>query len=411
MNPHFHLKNTLYMAILIVLFAVAGCSRPDTSTKPPATAEPTTPPSSSTGPLSATSPDSQPNDDSGLPRSPDDHTEKVYRAKLAAVGDVLIHSSVYKDARTADGYDFRPMFEPVKRYIEEADIALANQESMIGGEELGLSDYPRFNGPYEVGDAVKDCGFDVVNLANNHTLDRGIQAVVNTIQHYSQLGLLYTGAYLSPQDRGQIRTLEKNGITFALLSYTYGTNGIPVPEGKTYMLNLIDLPAIRKDVVQARSLADVVVVSFHFGQEYADMPNDEQKTVARAAAEAGADIIIGHHPHVLQPAEWIQTADGRRTFVVYSLGNFIAAQEGNRERTGGIMQLTIEKTVKDGTTHLELKEPCLIPTWIHMVNWRQYKIEPLRTAEDSQLPHKSAYWDEIVNHMKQWMPELLIPAD
>ncbi len=394
----------LVMAVFLTLTGV-GCQPKDAANPPQQQAQPQPPaglPDPKTDPLQAPGADS-----SAKPEGPEpDERERVYQVKLAFVGDVLIHRSIYKDAKTEDGYDFRPMFEPVKKYIEEADIALANQESMIGGAALGLSDYPRFNGPSEVGDALKDAGFDVVNLANNHTLDRGPEAVENTIRHYRDLGIQYTGAYLSEEDRQQLRTMDKNGVKFCFLSYTYGTNGIPVPEGKPYLVNLIDEPTIREDVAKARGQSDVVVVSLHFGQEYVNMPNDEQKRIARAAAEAGATIIIGHHPHVLQPAEWIETEDGRKAFVVYSLGNFLAGQEGTRKRIGGILQLDVEKTVKGQDACIQVKRPTFIPTWIHMVNWRKYKVEPLRTVEKDQLPQADAVWSEIADHMKRWMPEL-----
>lgn len=400
-------RNTLLLAIAIVLtFTGTSCRQNDRYVQLPPPAAPADP---NMGLTRGPEPGSA---DKPKEKEPEPaEQEHVYKIKLAAVGDVLIHSSIYKDARTEDGYDFRPMFEPVKSYIEGADIALANQESMIGGAALGLSDYPRFNGPSEVGDALKDAGFDVVNLANNHTLDRGAEAVEQTIRHFRDLGIHYTGAYLSEEDRQQLRTMDKNGIKFGFLSYTYGTNGIPVPKDKPYLVNLIDLPAIREEVAKARSHTDVVVVNLHFGQEYVDMPSDDQKRIARAVAEAGATIIIGHHPHVLQPAEWIETEDGRNAFVVYSLGNFIAAQEGTRERTGGILQLEVEKTVKGRDTRIQVKQPSFLPTWIHMVNWRKYKIEPLRSVESSQLPQADTVLREIAGHMKRWMPELDVAVE
>lgn len=331
---------------------------------------------------------------------------RSYSATIAAIGDVLIHGSIYKDAKTSDGYDFKPMLAPVKSYLEQADVTIANQESMLGGVELGLSDYPQFNSPSEVADALKDAGIDVVNLANNHTLDRGVAAIERTIQRFRELNVLYTGAYLSAEDRNQLRTMEKNGISFAFLSYTYGTNGIRVPADKPYLVNLIDLPLIRKEVAEAAKQADAVIVSFHFGQEYVNLPNEEQKQIARAAAEAGAAVVIGHHPHVLQPPAWIETTDGRRVFVAYSLGNFIAAQEGDRRRIGGVLNLRIEKTVQNGLSRIEVKEPSFLPTWIHRVNWRQYKVYPLVQAPKSQLSDAKATWREIAAHLRHWMPEL-----
>lgn len=394
-----------------MVFVTVGCQSPgETNPLPQAIG---TSPSPSPSP-SSNQPGGSPNGSSsarpGSPSpSPVVDKEQVSVVKLAAVGDVLIHSSIYKDAKTKDGYDFKPMFEPIKRYIEAADLAMANQESMPGGEEIGLSDYPQFNSPYEIADALKDTGFDIVNLANNHTLDRGEQAITNAIQHMNSLGIVYTGAHVSVDDQVRIRTVEKKGIVFAFLAYTYGTNGIPVPKGKEYLVNLIELPKLKQDIEEARKQADVVVVNLHFGQEYVLLPNEEQKQVAHAAAEAGADIIIGHHPHVLQPMEWIETASSRKVFAVYSLGNFIAAQEGNRERTGGILQLEVVKTVKGREARIEVRQPAFIPTWITMTNWRGYHIVPLQEALESQLAQADTYRKEIQSHLNRWMPELQFP--
>lgn len=401
-NPS--VKRTLVLLLLItltLLLVVTGCGIGKQS--PPLTDASASPPQASPAKLEKETP---------KPMKPEptpiEAQERVTKVTLAAVGDVLIHSSIYKDARTKDGYDFTPMFDKIKTYIDQADIAIANLESMIGGEQLGLSDYPRFNAPYEVGDALQATGFDLVNLANNHTLDRGEKALQNTIQHLSQLGIEYTGAYSSPEDQQRIRVLNQHDISFAFVSYTYGTNGIPVPEGKPYLVNLIDLPAVTEDVKKARQLADVVIVQVHFGQEYVDLPDEQQKLFARTAAEAGADIIIGHHPHVLQPTEWLISSSGRKTFVVYSLGNFIAAQEGKRKRIGGILQLEIHKLIKGTNSRIELHNPAFLPTWTAMSNWRHYRVLPLLKAPEAQLPNAQHAYKEIELHMKQWMPELKI---
>lgn len=337
-----------------------------------------------------------------------DEQPVVRRATLAAVGDVLIHSSIYKDARTGSGYDFSRMFEPVKSCIEDADLAIANQESMIGGEALGLSDYPRFNSPFEVGDALKAVGFDAVGMANNHTMDRGEAAIASAIAHWDELGIVRVGAYTSETDRDRIRVVERGGIAIALLAYTYGTNGIPLPENKPYLVNLIDSGKLVSDIRKARELADAVVVQLHFGQEYADLPDEKQKQIAREAAEAGADIIIGHHPHVLQPMEWITTASGRKTFVAYSLGNFLAGQDGKRKRTGGILRLELVKTGEGENSIVEVANPAFVPTWIAMKNWRQYAVVPLADAPKVQLPDAQTYFGEIASHLKQWMPQLSV---
>ena len=178
----------------------------------------------------------------------------VTSAKLVAIGDILLHQPVYNDAATPQGgYDFSSMFTKVKPFLEEADIAIANQETMIGGADLGLSSYPLFNSPYEIGDALKEAGIDIVTIANNHTLDKGEKAIVNAINHWDSIGMAYTGAFKSEEDREDIRTVIKNGICFSFLSYSYGTNGLPIPEDKRYLINLIDLSLIKHDVEKAKA--------------------------------------------------------------------------------------------------------------------------------------------------------------
>ncbi len=338
--------------------------------------------------------------------TPEPIMEQVTEATFAAVGDVLIHRSLYYDAETEEGYDFYPMFALVEPYLSGADLAMANQESIIGGVDLGLSDYPRFNSPFEVGTTLKDIGIDAVTMANNHTLDRGKQAVLNAIEHWDAIGMIYTGAYRSAEDRDQLRVVERNGISFALLGYTYGTNGIPVPEGKEYLVNLIDLERMAADIENACEHADVVVVQLHFGNEYERMPSPSQREMVEQLAAAGADLIIGHHPHVLQPFEWIERDDGRRTFVAYSLGNFISGQEGVYREIAGIVQLDVKKRMLGDEITIELSNPSFLPTWTHKRNWRDYRIIPLDQVTDQQLSGAAQYYNEIADHIRQWMPEL-----
>src|SRR5690625_1207319 len=160
---------------------------------------------------------------------------------LSAVGDILIHDRVYDDAKVRDGYDFYPMLEAVEPYLNDATVTFANQETMIGGEELGLSSYPAFNSPSEVGDVLKEVGVDIVSVANNHTLDRGEEVIQSALQHWDTLDILYVGAYQDETDKNSMRTIETDaGISLGFLAYTYGTNGIPIPEGKDYLVNMID---------------------------------------------------------------------------------------------------------------------------------------------------------------------------
>ncbi|MFD1737051.1 CapA family protein [Bacillus salitolerans] len=333
-----------------------------------------------------------------------DISTKNFRSSvtLKAVGDILIHGTLYNSAQTTDGYDFSPMFSEVKSHLEDADITFANQETMIGGETIGLSTYPRFNSPYNVADTLKDVGIDIVSIANNHTLDRGEQALLNATSYFDQIGLLYTGGYRTISDSQVIRTITRKGITFSFLAYTYGTNGIPIPKNKPYIVNLIDYDKMTNDIKAAKKISDVVVVSLHFGNEYQRMPSDDQKEIAAHAVNMGANIILGHHPHVLQPMEWIEAENGNKGFVVYSLGNFLSGQKSIYREIGGILTLTIQKEIKNGSQTIEVKEPTFLPTY---VSKNGYKIVPLKNASNYGLPNSTKWLAEIDDHMHQLFPE------
>ncbi|MFD1019146.1 CapA family protein [Thalassobacillus hwangdonensis] len=331
------------------------------------------------------------------------------RITLSAIGDMLIHDGVYHDAQTANGYDFKPMLELVKPYLEETTLSIANQETMIGGAEIGLSSYPSFNSPYEVGDALKDAGVDIVSIANNHTLDRGEKAIQNAIAHWNAIDMVYTGAYQSDQDSEQLRIVEKEGMRVAFLSYTYGTNGIPVPAGKDYLVNLIDPVKMKADIAEAEEQADVTVVSMHFGAEYQRLPNESQKELAQVIADAGGDVVIGHHPHVLQPMEMLKGKNGNETFVVYSLGNFLSSQNELYRRLGGILQIEIEKVSGPVDEVVSIKNPKFIPTFVYYERHRNYKVVPMHQLEPGMLANGEKLHEEIKQHMSQWMPELKFP--
>lgn len=323
--------------------------------------------------------------------------EKTTNLTLAAVGDILIHDRVYNKAKTPSGYDFNRNFQPVKPYLTEPDITIANQETMIGGKQHGLSSYPSFNSPHEVGDALKANGVDLVTLANNHTLDRGEKVILSALNYWNQIDVMYTGAYLNEKDSQNIRLIKKNDITVSFLSYTYGTNGIPVPTGKDHLVNLIEVERIKRDILQAKKLSDVNVVSLHFGNEYERMPNDFQKEMVKVVTEAGGDIIIGHHPHVLQPVKWETASDGSKTFVAYSLGNFLSGQRREFKDIGGIVQLSVTKRQKGSQISIELTEPKFLPTYVD----QPFVIHPMK-----DLPAMKKSYGEIKSHMKQWVPEL-----
>ena len=264
---------------------------------------------------------------------------------LVMVGDNLIHDKIYKDAYDGKEYNFKKMYSLIKERVSKYDLAYYNQETILGGSEIGLSSYPAFNSPYEVGDAMIDAGFNLVSLATNHTLDRGETAILNSRRYWdSKENVMAVGSYSSFEDRNKIDIRKKNGISYTLLNYTYGTNGISVPKGKEYLVNIWPVSGsnpssdskyqsykeeIKKDIERVRDQVDVLMVAMHWGIEYEYEPNSYQKDMAEFLASLGVDIIIGTHPHVIEPIEWIDN-----TLVIYSLGNFISAHEvinmGNR---------------------------------------------------------------------------------
>jgi poly-gamma-glutamate capsule biosynthesis protein CapA/YwtB (metallophosphatase superfamily) len=289
------------------------------------------------------------------------------RARILAVGDLLMHTPlVFTSQRPGGEWDFRPLFEPVRPWIEAADLAVANLETTLTGPAYPWAGYPRFNTPQEFARDVKAVGFDVLTNANNHALDYGEYGLVQTAEALDRYGIPHTGTNRSPAEREQILTVQVGrSIKLAILAYTYGTNGIPLPH--PYSVNLLDRERVAADIARARQMegVDLVAVALHLGDEYARRPNQEQRDYVQLCLEAGADIVLGDHPHVIQPIEVRQVRDrfGRDLprAVIYSLGNFISNQNG-LEREAGLM-LLIDVVKEGGVARVE--QVGYIPTWVH----------------------------------------------
>lgn len=271
------------------------------------------------------------------PEEPEVVEEVVSTVTIRSVGDILVHSDVYTAARTDTGFDFTRMFEPVRAYMQDADITTANMEVPVAGEEFGLSGYPQFNAPPEIIDALSGAGVDIVNNATNHSMDRGGGGVVASTGNMRERGMLYTGSYASEQDEATPRIIEANGITVGFLGVTYGTNGLPVEE--EHFASLID-DTLAAQVAALDSQVDVAVVMLHMGDEYAPLPNEFQEETAAAALDAGADLVLGGHPHVLEPFAGP---------VWYSHGNFLHGQWDEPTKVGGIGEFTFTKRGDDVT--------------------------------------------------------------
>ncbi|KOP82396.1 CapA family protein [Cytobacillus solani] len=319
---------------------------------------------------------------------------------LGAIGDILIHDWVYNDAKTSAGYDFTPMFQHIKQTLQQPDLLLANQETILGGNEIGISSYPLFNSPQEIGDALKDAGVDIVSTANNHSLDKGEKGLVTSLHYLDTISLPHVGTNRNASEKQQLKILNSKGIQVAYLSYTYGTNGIPVPNGKEFLVNLIDRKAMKEEITRAKKEADIIVMSIHWGNEYQRFPNVEQKELAQFLADEGIDIVFGHHPHVLQPMEWRTGADGHQTLVVYSLGNFISGQNNNYKDIGGMATIEVTKTVDTAGVNITLKNPHFYPTYVSNIERiRNYRVVPLMNADKFGMKNAKTKYKEIQQHM------------
>lgn len=263
---------------------------------------------------------------------------------LVMVGDILLHTPVAESGKTDEGsYDFSAIFANVQEEIQAADLALVNQEVIIGGAELGISGYPSFNAPYELGDALWETGFDVILHATNHTLDKGKRGLLNCMsfwqENYPQLAVL--GIHDSEEDQQEIYVYEQEGIRIAILNYTYGTNGIALPEDMPFAVDLLERQRVTEDLQKARELADFIIVCPHWGTEYRLEETSAQQKWAQLFADNGADLVLGTHPHVIEPVKWVDD-----TLVYYSLGNFVNWTSGTGEgvanrMVGGMATVTI----------------------------------------------------------------------
>lgn len=314
---------------------------------------------------------------------------------LIMAGDNLINDKLYNAAKKDDGsYDFKSMYSYIKDIVKNYDLAYYNQETILGGSEIGVSSYPAFNSPYEVGDATIDTGFNLVSLATNHTLDRGEKAIINSLNYWNnKSNVLTSGSYLSNNDRNKVNIKEVNNITYTMLNYTYGTNGIKIPEGKEYLVNIWPCTGnnpdndtkyqeykevVKEDILRVRDKVDLLIVAMHFGVEYTHVPTNYQIDMAEFLSSLGVDIIIGTHPHVVMPITYIND-----TLVIYSLGNFLSAQDTNNDyntTVGLLSSIKITKNIdKDNNSSIELSD--LNNELIYTTNKDGYKIIPFSNPD------------------------------
>jgi poly-gamma-glutamate capsule biosynthesis protein CapA/YwtB (metallophosphatase superfamily) len=265
---------------------------------------------------------------------------------LLAVGDDLVHIQVIESGLKKDGaYNFDHLFSVLKPDFEAADIAIINQETILGGSEFEYSGYPAFNSPTEIGDAIINAGFDVVLHGTNHAMDMGYKGIKNTLDYWkNHPEITVLGINASEEAQNSIPIIEKNGIKLAMLNYTFSLNGYDLPADKPYLVNLLDKVKMKKDIEKAKKSADFVIVFPHWGTEYLTETDDSQKDLAAFFAEEGVDLVIGTHPHVVEPIEWIASKSGHKMLVYYSLGNYVSYQKEAPRMLGGMAKLTLTKT-------------------------------------------------------------------
>lgn len=312
-------------------------------------------------------------------RSDDEPVE----VSFSAVGDNLIHDFIYMNNQNPDGtYRFDYMYEPTRYLTSDADISYINQETICGGEALGLSGYPSFNGPTEILDAVHGAGFNWLAAASNHSMDRGENGIVSQLNYLDQNypDMMVTGSQRSAKD-SRLRVKEINGVKVGFTTYTYGLNGYALPVGKEYLVNLIDDEVIRADMEELNQISDVQVVSMHWGQEYQFVPDSEQERLAQLLSDAGADVIVGGHPHVIQPMDYITGSGGNETLVIYSLGNFLSSQNVNDQMLGGMARWKI--SFNKATDEVSFKDVTFWPTITYIGdNYQTYEVYALKDYTD-----------------------------
>ncbi|MBE5958413.1 MAG: CapA family protein [Lachnospiraceae bacterium] len=290
----------------------------------------------------------------------------VHTVSFVATGDNLISDSVTHCGLQSDGsYDFTLLYDNLSKIFKKADLAAINQETILGGPDFPYTGFPNFNSPYEIGDSLIDAGFDIVTSATNHSYDMRMEGINNCINYWKKHPeVTMIGLNETKEKYDDIAVIEKNGIKIALLNYTYGLNGYSLPEDEWYKVNLIDEDKIKIDVEKAEEIADFTIVFPHWGVEYSTATSAEQRSLAKKMTEWGADLIIGTHPHVLQPIEWIETSNGNKSLCYYSLGNYTSSQDKTSTMVGGIAKLKIVKQGND--VHIK-KGAGIIPIVTHYI--------------------------------------------
>lgn len=315
---------------------------------------------------------------------------------ITAAGDCLMHNTQIWSGQEGNAYDYNHFFRDIKPYLEEGQLTSTCFEAPMAGAQAVYAGYPQFNSPDEMADAFKYAGFDIIATANNHCLDRGINGALRTLDVLEKRGLDALGTYASAEASRKHLIKEANGIKVGYLGYTYGTNGIPVPERYAYVVNFIDANKILADIKALRPQVDIIVLVLHWGVEYTRTPTPEQKLLARQFLESGADVILGSHPHVIQTMEVIPVA-GQQKFVIYGMGNFISHQKGPERNSGIVLKIVFSKDRRTNQTQID--SVSYTPTFSHSYQ------------ENSKTRFRVIAVEETINRIQQGRESILSQAD
>lgn len=347
-------------------------------------------------------------------QKPEPVSDPISTITLVAAGDSLMHNTQIWSGKQLDGsYNFDTFFREVKPLIEAGDYSSTCFEAPMAGPETGYTGYPLFNSPDAAAEAFKDAGFDMLVTANNHLLDRGYRGAIRTLQVIETSGLDTLGAYQTAEASHDFLIKDLQGIRVGYLGYTYGTNGLPIPAEHPYLINLLDRDRILEDITTLKPQVDVLVLVLHWGVEYSPQPTLEQQNLAREFCAAGADVILGSHPHVIQTMEIIPQGD-RNCFVIYSMGNFISHQRGLERNSGIILQIQYSKNHATGRTVLDKVE--YIPTFSHSYSERgkmYFRVVPVEDTinriETDQEPYLTRedlpVLRTVLNHTREQLGE------
>ena len=325
---------------------------------------------------------------------------------FVGVGDNLYHGAMYyyQDLRN-EGFNFDSYYEMTNKYTQNADLAYINFETLCIGKEYELSGYPTFNGPTEILSAVNKAGFDWWSLSSNHSMDRGAEGLLKQIDIIREKypDIITTGSHSSSKDRTRMLVKEINGIKVGFLGYTYGLNGFVLPEDKPWLVDLIDKKQMKKDMEALSKVSDVQMVSMHWGNEYQTCPSDEQEELAKYLNKIGAEVVIGSHPHVIEPAKIIK-GKKQDTLVYYSLGNYTSAQDTDMTMVGGMASFTLNYDSNTKKTSFTNTKFIPLITWFDVGynTWKTYSIEDYNDAIASTHNLASEY-----DLSKEWVQQFV----